>query len=270
MPLDLLSVLEIQEPTKFKFHAARWNGHSAPLDVFIRDRKEWNGWNRYRGARDDFNRQFIVSFADFYLEDWTWLFGGIYEVLGRGPAGENSYEIRMDARGSELIGRLKIKLEITRGRSFRLENLVKKIAISEILKEPFTGEPFTGFENVSLDFSMLESIVRNDRLDWKTALQNVKGVYCIVDRKTGRKYVGSAYNDVGIWARWCSYVTSGHGGNVELIDAIGSSPDYAREHFRITLLETWPFRTEDKIIISRESFWKEALLTRGVYGYNRN
>ncbi|PZQ10790.1 MAG: hypothetical protein DI565_19630 [Ancylobacter novellus] len=118
---------------------------------------------------------------------------------------------------------------------------------------------------------MLETIVRIERLDWKTALQNVKGVYLIVDKSSGKKYVGSAYNGVGIWSRWSGYVTSGHGWNVALVELLANKGvAYARENFRMTLLEAWPYRTEDRIIIGRETHWKEALLTRGDFGYNRN
>lgn len=41
------------------------------------------------------------------------------------------------------------------------------------------------------------------------------------------------------WSRWCEYVASGHGGNVEL-RALVSDPtlDYCRTNFRFALLET--------------------------------
>ncbi len=60
-------------------------------------------------------------------------------------------------------------------------------------------------------------------------------------------------------------------GNKELTGLIkGMGIDYARKNFRLTLIECWPFKTDDRMIIARESFWKEALLTRGAYGYNCN
>lgn len=118
---------------------------------------------------------------------------------------------------------------------------------------------------------MLETIIGNERMDWKSALQNVKGVYVIADKKTGKKYVGSAYGEKGIWARWSTYMQTGHGSNIELKDLVqGGGRNYARDNFRITLIECWPFKTDDSAIISRENFWKEALLTRGKHGYNKN
>jgi len=74
-----------------------------------------------------------------------------------------------------------------------------------------------------------------------------------------------------IWSRWCSYVASGHGGNVEL-RALVSDPtlDYCRKAFRFALLEYRPSPTPDEVILAREAFWKRILLTRGDYGLNRN
>lgn len=103
------------------------------------------------------------------------------------------------------------------------------------------------------------------------ALKNAKGIYLISDTKTRKRYVGSAYGDQGIWSRWCAYTHSGHGGNVEL-RALVADPAlaYCRTNFRFALLEHRPSRTDDHIIIERESFWKRILQSRGEYGLNRN
>lgn len=270
--LNLKTILGIENLEQFKFHAARNNGDDEPLDVFLRDREEWDSWNSWQGKKNEFNRDYVVSFMKFYPEEETWLFGGIYKILNRGPKkNSHSYKIELLHKGHELIGRLKIKATISRGRSFNLKNLHDRIQISEILKECYSGEPFNGYENVSLEFPMLETIIGNERMDWKSALQNVKGVYVIVDKKTGKKYVGSASGETGIWARWSDYIQTGHGWNKELIDLVkGDDKNYAHDNFRITLIECWPFKTDDSAIIRRENFWKEALLTRGKHGYNKN
>jgi len=268
LALDLLQILEIDEPFRYKLHAARSNGHDEPLDVFSRDRNEWRGWNTWRGTRDEFNRPHVISFIRFYPERASWLFGGVFKILERREPGEGGYVVEESSKAADLIGRLKVKAEISRGRAFLFENVAPSMVIGEILPKPYSGEPFVGFDSVSLSFGQLDAIVRNDRLDWKTALQNMKGVYVIVDSKTGKKYVGSAYGDVGIWQRWCVYIATGHGGNRGLVDHLANGG--ARENFRITLLEAWPARTDDQFIIKRENYWKDALLTRGDFGYNRN
>ena len=131
--------------------------------------------------------------------------------------------------------------------------------------------PAGGYDDIDLSFQELESLVRNARPDWMSALESIKGIYLISDIKTGKRYVGSAYGDQGIWSRWCAYVDSGHGGNVELRAlVIDPTLAYRRTNFRLALLEHRPSRTEDKIILDRESFWKRILLTRGEEGLNRN
>lgn len=105
----------------------------------------------------------------------------------------------------------------------------------------------------------------------EAALENVKGVYLIADKSNGKKYVGSAYGDAGVWARWSCYIGTGHGWNDELTTLIAREGlDYARRNFRISLLEYRPAKTDDKAILEREAYWKEALLSRGQFGYNKN
>ena len=64
---------------------------------------------------------------------------------------------------------------------------------------------------------------------------------------------------------------TGHGGNDELTLLIQERGiEYARKNFRLSLLEYRPARTDDRVIIERENYWKEVLLSRGEFGYNRN
>ena len=45
---------------------------------------------------------------------------------------------------------------------------------------------------------------------------------------------------------------------------------YARQHFRFALLEQRTMKTDDSVIIERETYWKNVLLTREPHGYNKN
>lgn len=118
----------------------------------------------------------------------------------------------------------------------------------------------------------MENIFKSEKQDWKAALENIKGVYLIIDKNNGRSYVGSAYGEYGIWSRWSCYINTGHGWNDELTKIIRKKGlEYARKNFRFALLEYMPARTEDNIVIKRENFWKEALLSRNSdFGYNKN
>ncbi len=113
--------------------------------------------------------------------------------------------------------------------------------------------------------------MRNSRPDWKAVLSSVKDVYLISDIGTGKRYVGSARGDQGIWSRWSDYADTGHGGNAES-RALVSDPtlEYCRKSFRFALLESRPGPTPDEVILAREEFWKRILLSRGEHGLNRN
>lgn len=272
MPIALKTVLPTLDPQEYKVHLASWNGKTQPLDVFVRDRNEWKGWNTYRYGKDRFNRPYIFSLIHFYHEPDIWLFGGVYKVISRLPANySHSYGVELDQRTAELVGRLKIYFKRkSRNDSIKLENVYSEMVVSELLREPYSGEQFPGYENINHDFSFLETVFRSDRSDWKLMLENVKGVYLIVDKSNGKKYVGSAYGPFGIWRRWGCYIGTGHGFNDELTKLIDEKGiEYARKNFRLSLLEYRPARTDDHVIISRENYWKEALLSR-KFGYNRN
>lgn len=269
MTIHLHDIWPISNLTDYKVHFARWNKRDQPLEVWVRDRREWQRWQEHRPQRNDFNRPLIFSLMQFYHEPDMWLFGGVFRVLARH---DDRYDVELSEDGSEFIGRLKLRSDYRdRGTRVNFENHYPDLEVQEILREPYSGRPFPGYDEIDLSFEELESLVRNNRPDWRAALESVKGIYLITDIKTSRRYVGSAYGDQGLWYRWCSYIASGHGGNVELKTLISDpSLAYCRSNFRFALLEHRSTRTPDDAIIAREAFWKRLLLTRGDHGLNRN
>ena len=278
-PIKLNSILNIntEDLRSYKLHLAAWNGYEQPLDVFARVFDEWKSWNEWRGNKNDFNREFIFSLIPDYHRYGKYIFGGVFRVVERfedfGDT-EIGYRVELAEQFKELTGRLVIdfyRYQGMRGRAFLLENYIDEMTVSEILEKPYGGIDFPGYDNVILPFSMLELLVNNQKQDWITALGNVKGVYIICDKSNGKKYVGSAYGDAGVWSRWSCYALTGHGYNDELLDLIEKKGlDYARQNFQIALLEVISMRTDDDAIIRRESFWKDVLLTRTEFGYNKN
>jgi len=269
MTIKLSDIFPITNPADFKLHFARWNEINQPLEVFVRDRQEWQGWQEYWPGRDDFNRPHIFALMQYYHETDAWLFGGVYDVLLRHP---DRYEVQLSLIGNAYIGRLKLRASY-RSRTTRVnfENHYPDLDVIEILREPYSGRSFPGYEDIDLSFEELEAIVRNERPDWKAALESMKGVYLITDTSSGKRYVGSAYGDTGIWSRWTAYAFSGHGGNVELRTLVTEpSLQYCRQNFRFALLEHRPRATADEVVIGREGYWKRILFTRGEGGFNRN
>ncbi|WP_170401490.1 GIY-YIG nuclease family protein [Ruegeria arenilitoris] len=269
MTIRLQDIFPIENQTEYKIHFARWNQHVQPLEVFARDRGEWHGWQEYWPGRNEFNRPKIFSLIQYFHEPDIWLFGGIYRVTARHA---DRYEVELTNEFEAFIGRLKLFYGY-RARTTRpvLERHYQNFEVQEVLREAYSGRLFPGFDNIDLSHDELRTVVRNNREDWRAALENVKGIYLITDTHSGRRYVGSAYGDQGIWSRWRAYIDTGHGGNVELRALVRrEGMEYCREHFRFALLEYRSERTPDDTIIARETFWKQILLTRGEQGYNRN
>ena len=83
MTIQLSEIWRIENLSDYKVHFARWNGDAQPLEVFVRDKAEWQGWQEYWPGRNDFNRPYIFSLMQFYHETDIWLFGGVFRVLER-------------------------------------------------------------------------------------------------------------------------------------------------------------------------------------------
>lgn len=272
-PVPLRPLLGDFEPGDFKLHCATFNGESQPLDVFATSWEHWSDWNRWRPAKNEFNRRFVFSMIQIYSERHRWLYGGAFEVLGdAGIPDAHSYKI---AYRPQILpgctGRLKLHFERS-GRQGRLnlDRWIDEISVAEILPRRYTGEPFPGHDAIDISFGELATVYAQQRSDWRDALKHMKGVYVLHDAKTGRAYVGSAYGDTGIWARWGQYVETAHGGNAELRQLVtDKGADYIRDNFRVALLEYWSMRTSDDAVLDRETYWKNVLLSR-EFGWNAN
>lgn len=269
--IQLNDILGISDPQEYKLHlACRNRDFVHPLDEYVADPDYWLGWNEWKGKKNDWTRPYVLSFMEFYPRKDCWLFGGVFKVEG---VEKGKYKLRAEPQFEKYVGRLIAsfhRYQGLRGRGYWLEKFLTDFTVSEVLPSPYTGETFCGFENIDHDFSALAAIFRNERPDWKGALSNVKGVYLISDKSNGKKYVGSAYGDAGIWSRWACYAGTGHGWNDELVELLKrQGAKYARENFKFTILEVMTKSTPDDAVIAREAHWKRILLTR-EHGYNKN
>lgn len=101
---------------------------------------------------------------------------------------------------------------------------------------------------------------------WHSALSAVKGIYLISDKSNGKQYVGKADGARGVLGRWEAYAHNGHGWNRELV----ALPKGQCEQFLFSLLRVFGPEATQKQVDEAEAHYKEALLTRGRYGYNVN
>ena len=70
-------------------------------------------------------------------------------------------------------------------------------------------------------------------------------MYLIVDTVTGKQYVGSAYGDGGLLARWRTYIDTYHGGNKLLVAELKADPaTYSR--FQFSVLQILPRSTQPR------------------------
>lgn len=271
--IPLATILADIRPEDCKLHCATWNGKNQPLEVFARSWNEWVKWNTWRPEHDVFNRAYIFSLMQAYTKPGKWVFGGLFKVLGStGVARSHAYTVELlDHPIQAWVGRLTVGF-VQPGRNTRqkLENVLDSMSIAEVSPVRYAGQPFPGHDSIEHSFRDLAVIYEQQRPDWRVALESMKGVYVLHDRRTGKSYVGSACGDTGIWTRWGQYVATGHGGNIDLrglVDREGI--EYLRENFTFALLEYWSMRTPDDFVIERESYWKRVLLSR-EFGYNAN
>lgn len=130
-------------------------------------------------------------------------------------------------------------------------------------------QQFTDYFDFILDFKELQEIINNQYREWKLMLSVTKGVYLISDTKTGKLYVGSAYNEDGIWGRWSSYVsTNGTGGNKTLKELVEKDKNYAM-NFRFSILMLLPKTITPNEAIEKEKLFKNKLGTNS-FGLNNN
>ena len=121
---------------------------------------------------------------------------------------------------------------------------------------------FSGFEDLILTYDELKEIVEDPIIyeAWHTALSSVNAIYLIVDRETGKQYIGSAYGKDGLLGRWSCYVNSLHGNNKLMKELICAYPE-RYHHFQFSILQILPKTAKYDEVIQTESLYKKKLLT---------
>ena len=274
---DLLKLTQEElKHTKVRF--CQNNGEQDPIELFKKDPDsllEWHYWNsqKYKVG------QYAIGLVKMNGEEWL-LFtvgkitrdlnlskpgiGYDYETLGYIPEKGIDY--------SDLYGRVIISYHKSMLSQFPNANtVINDFVVKEILPSQFSGFDFPGYENVSLSYSELETIINGNYPGYKNALEHQQAVYVLTDTNTGKLYVGSATSkDKQLLARWSGYIKTFHNGNKDLLELFNKEgPDYFKRYFKYSIIENFNANTDHDYIIKRESYWKEVLDTR-KHGYNKN
>jgi len=262
---DILNLENIKN-TKIRFNQS--NGIDDPISIFKDKEKRdklmhWQFWN-YKDKRSFYEGQTAIGFLK--VEGDKWLLFDISRVTkDLNKFNDVGYEYQTIKEYDKYFGRVIIEFKNkAQNMVRRAESVINDCKVIQILEDTFDNDTFPGYENVNLSWQDLKRVMNKGI--WKTALENQKGVYLITDTNDGKMYVGSAYGTNMLHGRWLQYIKNGHGGNVDLKKL---SFDYIKKHFRYSILDIYKSTIEDKVIIKRESWWKNTLLTK-EFGYNKN
>lgn len=141
--------------------------------------------------------------------------------------------------------------------------------IVELLPSNYVMD-FPGYYKFALSYDKLAKMVNNpdSNREWQRMLSSARGVYLVLDKCTGKQYVGSAYGVGGIWARWKSYVKSRSGGNARLKKVLKRNPTQYKQ-FQFSILRVLEPSATKKEIIGEEVITKKKLGSNS-FGLNSN
>ena len=271
--------------TKVKFNVNPNDPSMPAWDLLLDDSDRWlemNEWRSKKSSNHNLDKaDYLIALAQYYPYGSNYyIFGGMYRVNKIAPEINNGRGYRLELMDDYLRyrKRLIIKLEKSIGRNAynRRYDMLQSSSLNPVVYElaPATKlGAFPGYNRVSLKHKDLERIIENEEANWKQALSNVKAVYVITDRHTGKLYIGSASgNDRGLWQRWAAYADLNNltGGNNKLKQLKAEKgSQYIIDNFQYSILEIFDTKTKVEDIISRESYWKRILATR-EHGLNDN
>lgn len=215
------------------------------------------------------NARYIISFIaerNRYAK-----FVGVWEVISKHKRKRKGYRYRTkELPGfSDLEGRLIVRWgEGTRSWAQWLHRQGRK-QIVELLPPNYVMD-FPGYYNFALSYSQLTTMVNNpdSNREWQRMLSAVSGVYVLLDQRSGKRYVGSAYGKGGIWARWRSYVKNPSGGNTILKELLAKTPARYKQ-FQFAILRVLEPSAPRDEAMNQEVLAKRKLGSR-AFGLNGN
>ncbi len=269
---DLLHLTD-EQASKAKVKFNRDNGYDDPIDIYKSNpdliNKQWLYWrnkNRYFDVGQ-------IAICLVKIRSEYWLLTTIDTVVEElNVLNGINYKGTPLSEYQEYFGRTIIKFyKSFQTQGVNYSTIADELEVCQILPDTFDDDDFPGYDKVNLSYNQLKSILDRGKKDWIAALERQKAVYLITDTNNGKLYVGSATSSYGmLLQRWSNYVSNGHGGNKELKRIVDSEGiEYVQSYFRYTILENYNSKVDDAVVLERESWWKNILLTR-TFGYNDN
>ena len=269
---DLLQLSDEElENTKVRFN--QHNGKNNPIEEFKKNPDGLKHWNYYNSQRYKVGQ---LSIGLVKMGSDEWLLFTIGRITGIKDIPFNSgmgYEVdELKDLYDKFFGRVIIKYHKTMQSQFpNAKTVMNDLIVKEILPDVFSGFDFPGYDNVSLTYEQLETIVKGNYPSYKNALENQQAVYVLTDTNTGKLYVGSATSkNTMLLSRWQGYIDTFHNGNQALKKLFQQKgAEYFKKHFKYSIIENFNSKVDSEYILKRESYWKEVLDTRR-HGYNEN
>lgn len=269
-PIKLNDILNLDNLSNVKIRFnLMFNGNWNPIEMFKNNEMDtilgghyWN-YDKKKSYREG---QITVGLIRIKSTENLWLLFHIGKITkDLNIQNGVGYEFEELGEYKKYFGRIIVRFKNKSQNMVRkAESVIEDCDIAQILPDVFDNDIFPGYDKVNISWDELSRVITKD--NWKTALRNQKGVYLITDTSNGKMYVGSAYGEEMILNRWKSYVKTGNGGNKELKQL---EFQHIKDNFRYSILDIFKSTTDEKIIIERESWWKETLLSR-KFGYNAN
>lgn len=268
---ELLYSRGLPKNAKIKFirHADK---RTPVLDSYKFDIEEFLYWQGEQSRPIFHGCEYIISFLG--MDGKKSRFIGVFKVEGFIVKENKKFQYNLiEVKGFDDIKERVIVDWVSLPRSWHqwTANVEEKPIIEILPSNTFHNKSFSDYLDFILDFNELKNNVKNRDgfKEWHLMLSAVKGIYLILDKSTGNKYIGSAYRENGILGRWEEYAsTNGHGNNKQLKALITKDNNHAR-HFQFTILMTLPKTMTATEVIKREVLFKQKLGTKS-FGLNSN
>jgi hypothetical protein len=162
-----------------------------PLEHFKRDPDQiatnWLLWKQKKQGNPFQVGQIGIGLLHLGMDKWLLVtIKEIVKELNNQESGVH-YEAKEMAEFSKYFGRIVVKYHNEVQMLIRkADSVMDNLEVLEILSTYYEGDDFPGYENVTLSWEKLHTIITREKKDWMTALKNQKGVYLITDKKSGK------------------------------------------------------------------------------------